>query len=205
MNFPGSKTVRPVFTTIVITISVLLSVGSLVSDTWFDLFGAKLREDYFWQYFTYVFLHWTKGNPPAILIHLLLNLVIVFKVGIPVEKYIGSLHTSALSILSRRLLDRSAMAGTDCQRGLPGWSGRTQRFSFLCGTQKINWEHPYRMKRSRSGSLSCGWQWPISTLFPISSGPMNRFCRRSFTGMRFISSLWWSGFLYLWIVRTLDL
>ncbi|MGD9872832.1 MAG: rhomboid family intramembrane serine protease [Kiritimatiellia bacterium] len=92
----------PVVRTLLITTMVMYAVQFLLdaltqnafTREWFGLdIEAVLRHGRFWQFFTYLFLH---GN----LLHLLLNMLVLYFMGPETERRMGSAHFAALYFLS---------------------------------------------------------------------------------------------------------
>jgi len=91
----GTKT--PVTISFLI-LCVLVSVPSVFSTNYFEVFNSELPHEYWWQQITMPFQHGAKGAPLAILGHLALNMILLVACGVLAEKMLGSARMLALTI-----------------------------------------------------------------------------------------------------------
>lgn len=89
----------PVTLTFLILCLIITGPG-IFSQTYFEWFNSELPHEYFWQTFTMPFQHGAKGQPVAILIHLMLNISLLLLVGREVERLLGESRFLILSIVA---------------------------------------------------------------------------------------------------------
>lgn len=77
---------------------LLICIPSSLSGHFFRLFSGELPHTHWWQHISMVFQHGEKGQPAAILLHLGLNLILLFTCGRYTEKLIGSKRFLILSL-----------------------------------------------------------------------------------------------------------
>ncbi len=100
MNKKVAKKGRGLICTSMAFLSLAISVPGIFSSDWFGLFGARIKEEFVWQYFSFMFVHGAPENLVTVTGHLALNLVILFEAGKTAERLIGSRHLAWMSILS---------------------------------------------------------------------------------------------------------
>ena len=101
---PRWTTGRRSVVTLLIVVSVMAFIGQTFVEMaqphfveqWLCLSMDGIRQGYFWQFFTYLFIHGTPGQPWTGVIHLFINMVTLYFVGREVEAIAGPRHLLAM-------------------------------------------------------------------------------------------------------------